>query len=254
MSRKQRLNTIKWVLNCLILLFFILILAILWTGGFEFQVLGKRISSHNLANPVLITFFLVLFRFFLGIGWANSLTVIVALLCVSLFAEAGLRVLNLPIALPSLKHITEPSEVLGYQLVPNLRDGNITINSHGLRDRERTWEKPGGTRRVLGIGDSFTFGYQVDLKDCFLKQLEAGLREDGGSWDVINAGVTGYNMWQYLAYLKCCGHKYNPDLVIIGVFFDDFKGDPFFCQGKTRRPEIPDPQLTPHRQFHSKFV
>lgn len=218
----------KWILNILILFFVILVLAILWTGGFEFQVLGKRISSHNLANPVLITFLLILVRFFLGMGWANSLTVIVTLLLVILFSEAGLRVLNLPIALPSLKHITEPSEVLGYQLVPNLKDGSININSHGLRDRERQWKKPEGTRRVLGIGDSFTFGYQVDLKDCFLKQLETGLNRDGGSWDVINAGVTGYNMWQYLAYLKCCGYRYSPDLLIIGVFFDDFNGEPFF--------------------------
>ena len=171
MTAGKNFKAVKWILNILIFIFIALVLAIVLTGGFEFQVLGNKISSHNLANPLLIAFFLLLVRFFLGIGWINSLTVIVTLFLVTLLAEAGLRVLDLPISLPSLKHITEPSDVLGYQLVPNLRDGSININSHGLRDRERKWEKPEGTRRILGIGDSFTFGYQVDSKDSYLKQL-----------------------------------------------------------------------------------
>lgn len=227
MARENKFKAVKWILNILIFVFIALVLAIVLTGGFEFQVLGNKISNYNLANPLLIAFSLLLVRFFLGIGWINSITVIVTLFLVTLLAEAGLRVLDLPISLPSLKHITEPSDVLGYQLVPNLRDGSININSHGLRDRERKWEKPEGTRRILGIGDSFTFGYQVDSKDCYLKQLERGLNKGDGPWDVINAGVTGYNMWQYLAYVKCCGYKYRPDLMIIGVFFDDLNGDPF---------------------------
>lgn len=227
MTAEKFFKAVKWILNILIFIFIALVLAIVLTGGFEFQVLGNKISSHNFANPLLIAFFLLLVRFFLGIGWVNSLTFIASLFLVVFFAEVGLRVFNLPISLPSLKQITEPSDVLGYKLVPNLKDGSININSHGLRDRERKWEKPEGTKRILGVGDSFTFGYQVGVNDCYLKQLERSLNKSGGRWDVINAGVTGYNMWQYLAYVKCCGYKYRPDLMIIGVFFDDFNGDPF---------------------------
>ncbi len=225
-NRENKIRAVKWILNILIFVFLAQILAVAWTGGFEFQAAGIRVSSRNISNPLLIAFCLCLIRFFLGIGWINSLTVIGTLLFAALITEAGLRVVDLPVSLPSLKHITERSNVLGYKLVPNLRDGSIRINSHGLRDRERTWEKPEGVRRVLGIGDSFTFGYQVDVKDCYLKQLERSLNKGSGRWDVINAGVTGYNMWQYLAYLKCCGYRYSPDLIIIGVFFDDFNGDP----------------------------
>lgn len=231
MNVKKTVWAMKWVLNLLIVMFVVLIFAIIWTGGFEIHVLGSRISCYNIANPVLLATLLILIRFSLGIGCANSLTLLVSLLLVALGMEVGLRVLETPLSLPSLKNIIQPSATLGYQLVPNLSGGNITINSQGLRDRERNWEKPEGVRRILGIGDSFTFGYQVALDESYLKQLEKKLNRSeasrsGVNWDVINAGVTGYNMWQYLEYFKCCGYRYNPDLLIIGVFFDDFKGDP----------------------------
>lgn len=231
MGVKKTVQAMKWVLNILIMMFVVLIFAIIWTGGFEFHVLGSRISCYNIENPVILLTLLILIRFSLGIGWANSLALLVSLFLVAFGVEVGLRVLDPPLSLPSLKQITRPSANLGYQLVPNLRGGNITINSQGLRDRERNWEKPEGVRRILGIGDSFTFGYQVALNESYLKQLEKKLNRSEGSrsegkWDVINAGVTGYNMWQYLEYFRCCGYRYNPDLLIIGVFFDDFFGDP----------------------------
>jgi hypothetical protein len=120
----------------------------------------------------------------------------------------------------------QPSRVLGYHHVPLLSGKTIKINSHGLRDREFSWEKPGGVKRMLGIGDSMTFGYGVNSDDCYLKQLESRLSQRGDKWEVINAGVSGYSMWQYLAYFEHYGYRYEPDLVTIGVFFDDFYGDP----------------------------
>jgi hypothetical protein len=56
--------------------------------------------------------------------------------------------------------------------------------------------------------------------------LELELNRNGDKWEVINAGVTGYNMWQYLAYFEHYGFRYEPDLVTIGLYFDDFYGDP----------------------------
>lgn len=231
MSARKTVRAMKWGLNILIVMCLFLIFAIIWTGGFEIHALGILISCSNISNPVISLILLILIRFSLGIGWANSLTLLISLLLMALCVEIGLRVLKPPLSLPSLKRITRPSANLGYQLVPNLRGGNITINSHGLRDRERNWDKPEGVRRILGIGDSFTFGYQVSLDECYLKQLEGRLNlsegnRPGKSWDVINAGVAGYNMWQYLEYFRCCGYRYDPDLLIIGVFFDDFNGDP----------------------------
>jgi hypothetical protein len=203
-----------------------LIVSIIWTGGFEVRLFGAEISCHGLANPIIFLSILMLFRFFLIIGWVNSLVLLLALFVSAAVAEGFLRVVDLPLAQPILKEIMQPSNVLGYHHVPLLRDRTIKINSHGLRDREFSYEKPEGVKRVLGIGDSFTFGYGVNSDDCYLKQLELELNRNGDKWEVINAGVTGYSMWQYLAYFEHYGYRYEPDLVTIGFYFDDFYGDP----------------------------
>ena len=214
------------MINVLIVLFILLIISIIWTGGFEVRLFGVVISCHGLGNPIIFLSILMVFRFFLIIGWANSLVFSVALFVSAAAAEGFLRIVDLPLAQPILKEIMQPSDVLGYQHVPLLSDRTIKINSHGLRDREFSYEKPEGVKRILGIGDSFTFGYGVNLDNCYLKQLERDLNQNGDKWEVINAGVTGYNMWQYLAYFEHYGYRYEPDLVTIGVYFDDFYGDP----------------------------
>ncbi len=220
------MRSLKLTLNALVPVFIVLIVLIIRTGGFDVHILGIRISCNGLLNPILVLSVLVLFRFFLSAGGKNSLTFIGALFFAAILVEMALRVLNSPMSLPVLKNITQQSDELGYRLVPLLRDRNIQTNSHGLRDRERDWIKPAGIKRLLGIGDSFTFGYEVSLEDCYLKQLEGLLNNDKKEWDVVNAGVVGYNMWQYLTYFKHYGYRYNPDLISMGIFFNDFYGDP----------------------------
>lgn len=214
-------------LDSLILLDGALIALIIFLGGFEWHVLGVKISCRSVANPALAFIVLVVSRFFLIIGLKNSFTFLTALLVSSLLAEFVLRLVPIPLSLPVLKDIMEPSPILGYSMIPGLRDVHIQTNSQGLRDREHPWEKDTGVKRILGIGDSFTFGYGVPVKDCYLKQLENLLNRGTEKWEVINAGVSGYNMWQHLAYFRHYGWKYGADIVIIGVYFDDFNGDPY---------------------------
>jgi lysophospholipase L1-like esterase len=202
-----------------------LILYVAFFGGVEFRAFGLTVKCRNLSNPIIILIVLSFLRFAIGAGLRNSMVVFVSLLVSSLFGEILLRSLRPEIALPSLKQTTEPSSDLGYRMIPGLRGRDLQTNSHGLRDTDRPWAKPSGVKRVLGIGDSFTYGYRVKLEECYLKQLENRLNGSGEKWDVINAGVSGYNMWQYLAYFENHGHRYEPDLVILGIFFDDFKGD-----------------------------
>ena len=161
------LKFLKYLLTLLILLVAGFAVSIVITGGFEIHLFGNEISCHGLKNPLLALFILIMIRFFLKAGLLNSSLFLGAFIFTLFLAEIFLCVLNPPMALPSLKHITQPSGLLGYQLVPLLRDKNIRTNSHGLRDREREWEKPKGIKRILGLGDSFTFGYQVSEKDCY---------------------------------------------------------------------------------------
>lgn len=147
-----------------------------------------------------------------------------------LIAEGVLRILDFPIAKVSrLEHWRRPSETLGWELIPFLKSKDIfgvkiEINSHGLRDVERSWAKEKGEYRILGLGDSFTYGSLLELEETFIKQLESLLKADGKRIDVINAGVIGYNLFQSLTYLKQRGIKYHPDLVIYFFWLDDLGG------------------------------
>jgi lysophospholipase L1-like esterase len=71
------------------------------------------------------------------------------------------------------------------------------------------------------IGDSFTFGPSVDMAQTYPAQLERALAGRGIVTEVINWGVTGYNMWQYIEVLTHKALPLNPDLVILGLFFND---------------------------------
>lgn len=92
------------------------------------------------------------------------------------------------------------------------------INSKGLRDREFSYEKPEGTKRVLCLGDSYTFGYGVQAEETFSKRLEENLVADQNNdmnWEVLNAGVGSTGTAHQLAYFKNEGYKYDPDLVVL---------------------------------------
>jgi len=86
--------------------------------------------------------------------------------------------------------------------------------------QEITTEKEKGCFRIIVIGDSVTYredGY--GLKGFYPKMLEDILnnqRSAGRQYEVINAGVPGYNTIQEVHYLEKRMIKYLPDLVIVG--------------------------------------
>jgi len=94
----------------------------------------------------------------------------------------------------------------------------VTTNSHGLRDVEIPYEKPPGQRRVLSVGDSFAFGYGVELDECFAKVAQ---RELGQGWQVINAGVPSWGTCDELDFLQLEGFRYEPDVVVLCFFWND---------------------------------
>jgi len=80
----------------------------------------------------------------------------------------------------------------------------IYINSLGLRNKEVGLQKPEGKRRVLVLGDSFTFGVIAREEQLFTSLLERKLN-DGSSpdaYEVLNAGVPGYGTAQQLLWLR----------------------------------------------------
>ena len=130
---------------------------------------------------------------------------------------------------PQTRHLRSPQ--VGWVLPPSSDsftiDAPVHVNSLGLRDEEIPLAKPPGTRRVLCLGDSFTFALGVRLEDLYAKQLERRLAATSGAGavQVINAGVAGYNTRQELITYLTLGVSLDPDLVVLGFYWNDLVGN-----------------------------
>jgi hypothetical protein len=81
-------------------------------------------------------------------------------------------------------------------------------NSDGFRDREHGAK----TRpRILVLGDSFVWGFDVEQRERFTELVQHGLPD----WELINAGVSGYGTDQEYLLLQQLFPKYQPDLVLV---------------------------------------
>lgn len=105
----------------------------------------------------------------------------------------------------------------------------VGVNSHGLRGPETSYEKPPGTFRILNLGDSVVMGWGVREQETYGRRLESMLNgESNGDirFEVINAGVPGWNLENALAYLQSEGLSYEPDLILLGLTLaNDIKGE-----------------------------
>ena len=96
----------------------------------------------------------------------------------------------------------------------------VRINKLGFRDDEILKNKPSNTKRVLVLGDSFTFGMGVNHSEIYTEVLERLLneQEDGIKYEVLNMGAIGYTTDNQYLLLKEKGLILEPDYVIIGLF------------------------------------
>lgn len=94
----------------------------------------------------------------------------------------------------------------------------FTTNDLGFRTHPT--EKPPGTRRLLVIGDSWTFGPGVKESETFTRRLEDLLTEHASGegkepWQVYNMGIMGWNTDNELTALRVLFEKVKPDLIVI---------------------------------------
>jgi hypothetical protein len=99
-------------------------------------------------------------------------------------------------------------------------DGRVSyrINNLGFRGADVAMEKPPAVRRVLCVGDSFTFGEGVHEQDTWPHRLGRLL---GGGTQVLNAGVQGYDFDHEALFLLLHGRRLRPDVVVIAFFMND---------------------------------
>jgi hypothetical protein len=98
---------------------------------------------------------------------------------------------------------------------------DFALNSHGLRDRERSYEAPPDTVRILALGDSFVEGFGVPLEQTVTQVLEASLRRSGYPVEVVNGATTGYSTDQQYLFYRTEGVRYSPRVVVLFLYYND---------------------------------
>lgn len=130
-----------------------------------------------------------------------------------------------------MDRILQNDAVLGWRLVPGAekthsaeeRPYRIRVNTLGLRDRDRSYARTPGVRRVIVVGNSYVFGAGgVEQQETFPARLEQQLPDT----EFINLGTFGYSTDQQYLYLRDEGLRYRPDVVLLCLSPGDI--DPCF--------------------------
>jgi lysophospholipase L1-like esterase len=82
--------------------------------------------------------------------------------------------------------------------------------------------KPDGRIRIMCLGDSITFGNAVNVEDSYPKILERKLKQFHPNCEVISAAVCAWDTYEEADFLKQEGIKYQPDILILGFYINDF--------------------------------
>ena len=162
---------------------------------------------------------------------ANAALVCGSTLSMVLLLELGVRLLQ-----PQPLAAVSRSARLGWTHKPNAdivyERGEFRIPVHfssaGLRDGEYPFVKPAGTGRVVFLGDSYVEAVQVPFDSSAAERLESRLQRQslfGRRWEVLNFGVSGYGSCQQLLLLEEQGLRFEPDVVLSQLYFNDLEDD-----------------------------
>ena len=161
----------------------------------------------------------------------------VLLACLGL--EVALRSTDaLPEVTNPLEHFHESDPDLGWRGKPNVRlryhrsgfDTVVEHDANGWR-RPQPSPPPDAPRRVLVLGDSFTWGWGVDQGQVFTDLLQARLAPRVA---VYNRGVNGFGTAQEYLLLERELAEAHYDVVLVMFFLNDVEDDTDPKEG--RRP------------------
>ena len=99
-------------------------------------------------------------------------------------------------------------------------------------------EKAPGERRVVAVGDSFTFGSLVDDAETYPHQLQERL---GGRTRIVNLGVPGYQVRQLVRTLELRVPALRPDVVLLTFYVNGTMATPPTYAGRAHEPDPPPP-------------
>jgi len=110
------------------------------------------------------------------------------------------------------RYVHDPQ--LGHVPRPGYAAPGLTIEADGLR---RTGEQVAGAP-ILAVGDSFTYGDEVNDGQTWPAQLQllTGRR-------VLNGGVSGYGFDQIVLRAEQLAAKYKPNAIVVSFIADDIR-------------------------------
>lgn len=92
-----------------------------------------------------------------------------------------------------------------------------TINSYGSRNKELPLQKPLGERRIICIGDSFTYGLDVDDTQTYPSHLQNLIDKNSLGIKIFNFGCNGHTILHETNFIKKYGQQLQPDYVIVAM-------------------------------------
>lgn len=127
----------------------------------------------------------------------------------------------------------QPDERFGWRLKPSrdtrLRwdtyDYLVQSNSLGFPGPEYPEKKPPNTYRIMVVGDAFTSAEGVDTYEAWPRLLEDLLngKQLTERVEILNFAITGYGPNQYQAVIDTYAPIYSPDLILVGLFVNDYQ-------------------------------
>jgi len=120
---------------------------------------------------------------------------------------------------------------LYWEMAPNtdvvFQDVRVRTNGEGFRSAAIGPKKV--AQRIVVLGDSITFGARVAQRETYTSVLGRLLNAEA-----INCGVSGYNLVQSVINYRTKAAFYDPGMVVLGLFGDDFF-PPYLPREKTAR-------------------
>lgn len=116
------------------------------------------------------------------------------------------------------------------EFIPRARAGLATgpvwetsLNADGFRDDEFVREKLPTAFRIMCLGDSWTYGQNVNIDDTYPRRLRALLEQEypGARFEVLNVAVQGYASYHGVRLLRSL-IDFRPDVVVIAFAMNDF--------------------------------
>ncbi len=133
--------------------------------------------------------------------------------------------------------LAEYDELLGWRyrqnMVSSFQGNPVHLNNYGMRmQKDVSMEK--SKKRIAIVGDSFMWGFNVEENDSFY----AHVQEQFPEYEVLNFAVSGYGTDQYFLLLNHTVLAFEPDIVLIAAYTNDFENIGSSVQYGYQKPQF----------------